>query len=158
MMIKIFRAVILYSPFFLVKKTKFSCCCSVAQSCPTLCNPMDCNTPGFPILQYLLELLKFMSLESVMLSNHLTEQGHKVAGSRGQSGGLISHPESLQGSYWDDTSLGTAESPPGECGSAKWFWSRGCWAWANRLNEGRSRGSVVQPAGAKQCWFSQEHC
>ena len=25
-------------------------CCSVAQSCPTLCNPMDCSTPGFPVL------------------------------------------------------------------------------------------------------------
>ena len=24
-------------------------CCSVAQSCPTLCNPMDCSTPGFPV-------------------------------------------------------------------------------------------------------------
>ena len=23
--------------------------CSVAQSCPTLCNPMDCSTPGFPV-------------------------------------------------------------------------------------------------------------
>ena len=22
---------------------------SVAQSCPTLCNPMDCNTPGLPV-------------------------------------------------------------------------------------------------------------
>ena len=22
---------------------------SVAQSCPTLCNPMDCSTPGFPV-------------------------------------------------------------------------------------------------------------
>ena len=27
----------------------------VAQSCPTLCNPMDCRTPGFPALHYLLE-------------------------------------------------------------------------------------------------------
>ena len=27
----------------------------VAQSCPTLCNPMDCNMPGFPVLHYLLE-------------------------------------------------------------------------------------------------------
>ena len=26
------------------------CCCrSVAQSCPTLCNPMDCSTPGLPV-------------------------------------------------------------------------------------------------------------
>ena len=31
------------------------CCCSVAQSCPTLCDPMDCSTPGFPVLNHLLE-------------------------------------------------------------------------------------------------------
>ena len=31
------------------------CCCSVAQSCPTLCDPMDCSTPGFPVLHYLPE-------------------------------------------------------------------------------------------------------
>jgi len=30
-------------------------CCWVAQSCLTLCNPMDCSTPGFPVLHYLLE-------------------------------------------------------------------------------------------------------
>ena len=47
------------------------CCCSVAQSCPTLCDPMDCNTPGFPICHHLPELLKLMSIESVMPSNHL---------------------------------------------------------------------------------------
>ena len=29
--------------------------CSVTKSCPTLCNPMNCNTPGFPVLDYLLE-------------------------------------------------------------------------------------------------------
>ena len=29
------------------------CCCSVAQSCPALCNPMDCGMPGFPVLHYL---------------------------------------------------------------------------------------------------------
>ena len=29
--------------------------CSGAQSCPTLCDPMDCSTPGFPVLHYLLE-------------------------------------------------------------------------------------------------------
>ena len=29
--------------------------CSVAQSCPTLCNPMDCRVPGFPVLHYLPE-------------------------------------------------------------------------------------------------------
>ena len=32
------------------------CCCSVTQPCPTLCNPIDCSTPGFPVLHYLPEL------------------------------------------------------------------------------------------------------
>ena len=31
------------------------CCCSVTQSCPTICNPMDCSTPGFPVLHHLPE-------------------------------------------------------------------------------------------------------
>ena len=30
-------------------------CCSVAQSCPTLCHPMGCSTPGFPVLHHVLE-------------------------------------------------------------------------------------------------------
>ena len=25
------------------------CCCSVAKSCPTLCDPMDCSPPGSPV-------------------------------------------------------------------------------------------------------------
>ena len=29
---------------------------SVAQSCLTLCDPMDCSTPGFPVHHQLLEL------------------------------------------------------------------------------------------------------
>ena len=32
------------------------CCCSVAQLCPILCNPMNCSLPGFPVLHRLLEL------------------------------------------------------------------------------------------------------
>ena len=46
-------------------------CCSVAKSCPTLCDLTDCSTPGFPVLHHLLELLKLMSIESVMPSKHL---------------------------------------------------------------------------------------
>ena len=33
----------------------FSQFSSVTQSCPTLCDPMDCNTPGFPVHHQLLE-------------------------------------------------------------------------------------------------------
>ena len=32
------------------------CCFSVTQLCLTLCNPMDCSTPGFPVLHHLPEL------------------------------------------------------------------------------------------------------
>ena len=31
------------------------CCCSVSKLCLTLCNPMNCSTPGFPVLCYLLK-------------------------------------------------------------------------------------------------------
>ena len=40
---------------------------SVIKSCPALCDPM----PGSFILHYLPEFLRFMSIELVMLSNHL---------------------------------------------------------------------------------------
>ena len=40
---------------FLFTPSCFSCCCSVAQSCLTHCNPMDCSTPGLPVLHHLLE-------------------------------------------------------------------------------------------------------
>ena len=30
--------------------------CSVTKSCLTLCDPMDCSIPGFPVLHHLLEL------------------------------------------------------------------------------------------------------
>ena len=46
------------------------CCCSVAQLCLILHDPIDCSTPGFPVLHHLQSLLN-MSIESVMPSNHL---------------------------------------------------------------------------------------
>ena len=30
-------------------------CCSVTQSCLTLCDPVDCSTQGFPVLHHILE-------------------------------------------------------------------------------------------------------
>ena len=43
---------------------------SVIQLCPTLCNPMDYSMPGLSITNSQ-NLLKLMSIKSVMLSNHL---------------------------------------------------------------------------------------
>ena len=47
------------------------CCCSVAQSCPTLCNPWTaaCQASLSCIISQ--SLLKLISIESVMPSNHL---------------------------------------------------------------------------------------
>ena len=44
---------------------------SVAQLCLTLCNPMDCSMPGLPVITNSQSLLKLMSIELVMPSNHL---------------------------------------------------------------------------------------
>ena len=50
----------------------FHCWCSVAKSCLTLCNPMNCRMPGTSVLYLIsLRLHKLMSIESVMPSNHL---------------------------------------------------------------------------------------
>ena len=44
---------------------------SVAQSCPTLCNPMDCSTPGPLSITNSQSSLKLISIKLVMPSSHL---------------------------------------------------------------------------------------
>ena len=44
---------------------------SVAQLCPTLCDPMDCSMPGFLSITNSRSLFKLMSIESVMPYNCL---------------------------------------------------------------------------------------
>ena len=55
----------LYSKSLLVQ---FS---SVTQSCLTLCDPMDCSMPGFPVHHQLPELAQIRFIQLVMPSNHL---------------------------------------------------------------------------------------
>ena len=52
--LKIWKVALFFFPIFLHWLCEL--CCSVAQSCPTLCDPMDCSTPGFPVLHQLPEL------------------------------------------------------------------------------------------------------
>ena len=42
------------------------CCCSVTKLYSTLCDPMDCSTSGFPVLEF----AKFTSIELVMPTGH----------------------------------------------------------------------------------------
>ena len=48
-----------------------SSCCSVAQLCPTLCDPRAAALPTSLSFTISWSLLKLMFIESVMLSNHL---------------------------------------------------------------------------------------
>ena len=49
-----------------LKWTQFSSVHSVAQSCPTLCNPMNCSVPGLPVHHQLPEFTQ-THIESVIL-------------------------------------------------------------------------------------------
>ena len=44
--------------------------CSVAQSCPTLCNPKDCRTPGLSVSHHLPKLAQVHAIASVITSSH----------------------------------------------------------------------------------------
>ena len=44
---------------------------SVTKLYLTLCDPMDCSMPGFPVLHHLPEFSQLTSLETVMPSNHV---------------------------------------------------------------------------------------
>ena len=39
-----------------MEHSEHHCCCLVAQSCPVLCDPMNCSTPGLPVHHQLPEL------------------------------------------------------------------------------------------------------
>ena len=48
-----------------------NCYCSVAKLSLTLCEFMDCSTPGFRVLHNPHSLCKLTSIKSAMLSNYL---------------------------------------------------------------------------------------
>ena len=59
-------------PGFQTWSSLFCCCCLGAQVYQTLWDPVECSTSSFPVLHYHPgSLLKLMSIESVMPSNHL---------------------------------------------------------------------------------------
>ena len=51
--------------------SKSLCFCLVAKLYLTLCHPVNCSMPGSPVFHCLQGLLKLMSIELMMPSNHL---------------------------------------------------------------------------------------
>ena len=45
------------------------CFCSASKSCLTFCDPMDCSSPGSPVLHYLPEFVQIHVIELIILSN-----------------------------------------------------------------------------------------
>ena len=65
----LFSSLALWSKIMLSKDpVQFS---SVSQLCPTLCDPMNCSTPGLLSFTNSWSSLRLMSIESVMPSSHL---------------------------------------------------------------------------------------
>ena len=51
--------------------SKNHCCCSVAKSRPTLCDPVNFSTSGFPVFHHLPEFVQtHVHWESLRLTNH----------------------------------------------------------------------------------------
>ena len=63
-----YSTVYVYHIFFQFSSVQFI---SVTQSCPALCNPVECSTPVLPIITNSWSLLKLTSIDLVMPSNHL---------------------------------------------------------------------------------------
>ena len=48
----------------------FVVCCSVTQSCPTLCIPMDYSTPGLPVPHHLPEFAQIHGISDALQLSH----------------------------------------------------------------------------------------
>ena len=69
--------------------------CSVTQSCPTLCNPMDCSIPGFPVLHCLPEFTQVHWVSDAIQLSHPLLPSSPPALSLSQHWGLFQWVGSL---------------------------------------------------------------
>ena len=82
---------------------------SVAQSCPTLCDPMDCSTPGFPVHHQLPELAQthVHRVGDAIQPSHLLSSPSPPAFNLSQHQGLFQWISSLHQVGW---SIGASDS------------------------------------------------
>ena len=80
------------------------CGCLVIKSCSTLCNPMNCSIPGFPVLHYLLEFAQthvqwvqwcYLTISSSTTSFSSCTQSFPASGSFAMSCFFISGGQSI---------------------------------------------------------------
>ena len=92
---------------------------SVAQSCPTLCDPMDCSTPGFPVLHQLLEFTQthVHRVGDAIQPSYPLSSPFPPAFNLAQHQGLFHWVNSLH-QYWN---FGFIISPPNEYSGLVFF-------------------------------------
>ena len=52
---QILEGCLVHKIIFIIATMRWSYCCSASQLCQTLCDLIDCSTPGFPVLHHLPE-------------------------------------------------------------------------------------------------------
>ena len=62
---------VLFTPWNYINESLLHCCYSLVWLCRTVCDPMDCSTPGFLSITNSWSSPKLMSIKSVMPSSHL---------------------------------------------------------------------------------------
>ena len=108
---------------------------SVTQSCPTLCDLMDCSTPGLPVITNSQSWLKLMSIESVMPSNHL----------------ILCHPLLLPPSIFPSIRVLSNESALCIGGQSSWTQEQ-ILNWISALYPKPKNNHLAQPWWANRPW------
>ena len=72
------------------------CCCWVAKSCPTLCDPMDCCTPGFPFLHLCVRKLPQFAQTHVHWVSDAIQSFHPLLSLSSPSINLSQHQDLFQ--------------------------------------------------------------
>ena len=104
-----------------------SCCCSVAKPYLNLCSPMNCNTPGFPVLHYLLEFAQTHVhwVGDAIQPSHPLPPFSPFAFDLSQHQGLFTK---------SGQSIGASVSAPAlPMNIQGWWWQRGNALWRMRL-------------------------
>ena len=84
------------------------CCCLLAQSCPTLCSPMDCRPPGFSVHGILqARTLEWVAMPFSRGSSRPRDGTHALAG-----GFFTTEPPAKPSSHFHDAQDASLESAP----------------------------------------------
>ena len=130
------------------------CCCSVTKSCLALCDPMDCSTPGFPVLHHLLEFAQTYVhwVSSAVQLFHPLLPLSSPALSLSQHQGFWP-PDGKSPLVGKDPDAGKDKRAEGKRGNRRWMASltQQTWVWANSRRWWRTgKPGVLQSPGLQR--------